>query len=230
MPDTPHLYFIKTAVAIPNPTIIGWNALQSPPPRSGKSAFSCLKKTPKTPLAFGNSSIPKVGWSTLSRTLTCSSRSFANGEWALVVANIAVIGIDTPGLHHLTGNRRRTREEGGRIRVLYILPEMTGSRFVKTLEQARLPYVTRPFHFHDFLEKVSDLLFEVNAIAAPLRQVSYEFGGVRKKKQEAKRASTMFASRSDYSYSEEEVAEYEKQESAAGKRHKPRTNLGDPNK
>jgi DNA-binding response OmpR family regulator len=152
-----------------------------------------------------------------------------NGEWALVVANIAVIGTDTPAFLTLQELAAVPSDEGGRMRVLYILPEMTGSKFVKTLEQARLPYVTRPFHFHDFLEKVSDLLFEVNAIATPLRQVSYEFGGVRKKKQEAKRASTMFASRSDYSYTEEEVAEYEKQESAAGKRHKPRTNLGDPN-
>ena len=44
---------------------------------------------------------------------------------------------------------------------------MTGSTYVKTLEKAHLPYVTRPFHFHDFLEKVSDLLFEVHAIAMP---------------------------------------------------------------
>ena len=153
-----------------------------------------------------------------------------NGEWALVVANIAVIGTDTPAFVTLQELAAVPGEEGGRMRVLYILPEMTGSKYVKALEQARLPYVTRPFHFHDFLEKVSDLLFEVNAIAAPLRQVSYEFGGVRKKKQEAKRSSSMFAARSDYSYSEEEVAEYEKQESASGKRHKPRTNLGDPNK
>ncbi|MEQ1474246.1 MAG: hypothetical protein ABLQ96_10505 [Candidatus Acidiferrum sp.] len=153
-----------------------------------------------------------------------------NGEWALVVANIAVIGTDTPAFVTLQELAAVPGEEGGRMRVLYILPEMTGSKYVKALEQARLPYVTRPFHFHDFLEKVSDLLFEVNAIAAPLRQVSYEFGGVRKKKQEAKRSSSMFAARSDYSYSEEEVAEYEKQESASSKRHKPRTNLGDPNK
>jgi DNA-binding response OmpR family regulator len=153
-----------------------------------------------------------------------------SGEWALVVANIAVIGTDSPAFFTLREIAAVPAEDGGRMRVLYILPEMTGSKYVKVLEQARLPYVTRPFHFHDFLEKVSDLLFEVNAISAPLRQVSYEFGGVRKKKQEAKRASSMFASRADYSYTEEEVAAYEKQESDSSKRHKPRTNLGDPNK
>ena len=153
-----------------------------------------------------------------------------NGEWALVVANIAVLGTDSAAFITLNELAAVPGDDGGRIRVLYILPEMTGSKYVKTLEQARLPYVARPFHFHDFLEKVSDLLFEVHAIAVPLRQVSYEFGGVRKKKLEASRANSMFASRGDFSYTEEEVAEYERQESASGKRHKPRTNLGDPNK
>jgi DNA-binding response OmpR family regulator len=152
-----------------------------------------------------------------------------SGEWALVVANIAVIGTDSAAFLTLRELAAVPGDEGGRVRVLYILPEMTGSRYLKTLERAHLPFVTRPFHFHDFLEKVSDLLFEVNAIAVPLRQVSYEFGGVRKKKLEAKRISSMFASRDAYSYTEEEVLEYERQESASGKRHKPRTNLGDPN-
>lgn len=153
-----------------------------------------------------------------------------NGEWALVVANVAVTGTESAAFLTLRELAAVAPEEGGRIRVLYIVPEMTGSAYVKTLEKAHLPYVTRPFHFHDFLEKVSDLLFEVHAIAVPLRQVSYEFGGVRKKKLEASRANSMFASRGDFTYTEEEVAEYERQESASTKRHKPRTNLGDPNK
>jgi DNA-binding response OmpR family regulator len=152
-----------------------------------------------------------------------------SGEWSLVVANIAVIGTGTAAFATLNELAAVPGDEGGRVRVLYILPELTGSKYMKMLEQAKLPYVTRPFHFHDFLEKVSDLLFEVHAIAVPLRQVSYEFGGVRKQKQEAKKVSSMFASRDAYSYSEEEVAEYERQE-GAGKKNKPRTNLGDPNR
>ena len=42
----------------------------------------------------------------------------------------------------------------------------------------------------------------------------------------------MFASRDSYSYSEEEMAEYERQESESSrsKRNKPLTNLGDPNR
>jgi DNA-binding response OmpR family regulator len=154
----------------------------------------------------------------------------SSGEWALVVANVAVTGTDGAAFSTLRELAAVDAEEGGRVRVLYIVPEMTGSKYVKALERAHLPYVTRPFHFHDFLEKVSDLLFEVHAIAVPLRQVSYELGTVRKKKMDASRTNTMFAARDAYSYSEEEVAEYERQEASAGKKSKPRTNLGDPNK
>jgi len=42
----------------------------------------------------------------------------------------------------------------------------------------------------------------------------------------------MFASRDSFSYTEEEIAEYEREESEASKsrRNKPRTNLGYPNR
>ncbi len=154
----------------------------------------------------------------------------SSGDWALVVANVAVTGTHGAAFSTLRELASVEADEGGRIRVLYILPEMSGSKYVKLLEKAHLPYVARPFHFHDFLEKVSDLLFEIHAIAAPIRQVSYELGSVRKRQEEAKRTNSMFAARDAYSYSEEEVAEYERQELAASQRPKPRTNLGDPNR
>ena len=83
---------------------------------------------------------------------------------------------------------------------------------------------------HDFLEKVSELLVEVKAIEGPLRMTRHEFGQARKKKKEASRTTSMFASRDSYSYSEEEIAEYEREEaqSSANRRIKPRTNLGNP--
>ena len=89
----------------------------------------------------------------------------------------------------------------------------------------------RPYHLHDFLEKVSDLLVEVKAIEGPIRQVRHEFGALRKKKKQTGRSSSMFASRDSFSYTDEELAEYEKQEGEASKsrRNKPRVNLGDPN-
>jgi DNA-binding response OmpR family regulator len=154
------------------------------------------------------------------------------GEWSLVIANITLLGLDSPGYLTLRELAGVPAEEGGRVRALFLVPEMAGSQFVGVLEKARLPYVVRPYHLHDFLEKVSDLLVEVNAIEAPLRQVRYEFGGLRKKKREASRTTSMFASRDEYSYTEEELAEYEKQESenSRSKRNKPLTNLGDPNR
>jgi DNA-binding response OmpR family regulator len=149
-------------------------------------------------------------------------------EWSLVIANIALTGVGTPPFVTLRELASVSAEDGGRIRVLFLVPQLTGSQYVSALEGAKLPYVVRPYHLHDFLEKVSDLLVEVKAIEAPLRQVRYEFGGLRKKKKQAGRSNSMFASRDSYGYTDEELAEYEKQEaeSSKTKRIKPRTNLG----
>jgi DNA-binding response OmpR family regulator len=151
-------------------------------------------------------------------------------EYSLLIANIALIGLDSPTFHVLKELGGVSAEDGGKIRTLFVIPELNGSQFIGHLEAARLPYVLRPFHLHDFLEKVSDLLVEVKAIAAPLRMTRYEFGEARKKKKQASRTTSMFASRDSYSYTEEEIAEYEKAESESSRlrRNKPRTNLGDP--
>jgi len=145
-----------------------------------------------------------------------------SGEWSLVVANIALAGIDSPLFMMLKELASVPPTEGGRVRVMYVVPEMTGGQYVNALETAKLPYVVRPYHLHDFLERVSDLLVEVKAIEAPIRQVRHEFGGARKKKKDAARSNSMFAARDGYSsYTEEELAAYEK-----SRRNKPRTNLG----
>jgi DNA-binding response OmpR family regulator len=151
-------------------------------------------------------------------------------DYSLLIANIALIGLDSPTFHVLKELGGVSAEDGGRIRTLFVIPELNGSQFIGHLEAVRLPYVLRPFHLHDFLEKVSDLLVEVKAIAAPLRMTRYEFGEARKKKKQASRTTSMFASRDSYSYTEEEIAEYEKAESESSRlrRNKPRTNLGDP--
>src|ERR1700740_1835584 len=151
-------------------------------------------------------------------------------EYSLVIANIAVVGLETPTFHVLRELSSVAAEEGGRFRVLFVVPEMAGGQYVGALEAEKVQYAVRPFHLHDFLEKVSDLLVEVKAIEAPLRMTRYEFGEARKKKKEASRTTSMFASRDTYVYTEEELAEYERQEAEATKnrRFKPRTNLGDP--
>jgi DNA-binding response OmpR family regulator len=151
-----------------------------------------------------------------------------SGEWSLVIANVALAGLDTPVFTTLRELSTVSYDDGGRIRVLYLVPELMGSQYVGALELARAPYVVRPFHLHDFLEKVSDLLVEVRAIEGPIRQVRHEFGALRKKKKQSGRSNSMFASRDAYSYSDEELAEYERQESEASKsnRIKTRSDLG----
>jgi DNA-binding response OmpR family regulator len=153
------------------------------------------------------------------------------GEWSLVIANVAMTGIEGPAFVTLRELASVPLDDGGRVRVLFLIPELASGQYVVQLEAARLPYVLRPYHLHDFLEKVSDLLVEVKAIEGPIRQVRHEFGALRKKKKQAGRSNSMFASRDSFSYTDEELAEYEKQEGEASKsrRNKPRVNLGDPN-
>lgn len=171
------------------------------------------------------------GWRVrLVQDLPMLHAELKTAEYSLLIANIVMIGLDSATFHVLKELASVGPDEGGRLRVLYVVPEMTGAQYVTPLEEARLPYAVRPFHLHDFLEKVSDLLVEVKAIEGPLRMTRYEFGEARKKKKEASRTTSMFASRDSYVYTEEELAEYEKQEAEASKnrRFKPRTNLGDP--
>jgi len=154
------------------------------------------------------------------------------GEWSLVIANAALTGVEGPAFVTLQELASVPTDDGGRVRVLYIIPELSSTQYVAHLELARLPYVVRPYHLHDFLEKVSDLLVEVKAIEAPIRQVRREFGALRKKKKQSGRSTSMFASRDSFSYTDEELAEYERQEEEANKtkRNKPRINLGDPHR
>jgi DNA-binding response OmpR family regulator len=162
-----------------------------------------------------------------SRLLLTALKS---GEWSLVVLNVELFDLESPAFVILKELHAVSPEEGGRLRVLCLAPEMADNQLINTLETSRLPYVTRPYNLHELLEKVSDLLVEVKAINAPIRQVRYEFGGLRKKKKEAARSTSMFASRESYSYSDEELAEYERQEGEAAKsRRKPSRNLGNPN-
>lgn len=152
------------------------------------------------------------------------------GEWSLVIANVTLTGTESPLFITLRELTNVPAEEGGRLRALYLVPEANGEQYAAALERNKLPYVLRPFHLHDFLEKVSDLLVEIKAIEAPLRQVRYEFGELQKKKKRAaKHKNSMFASRDSYSYTEEEIAEYERAEGEALRsKRKTRINLGDP--
>jgi DNA-binding response OmpR family regulator len=153
-----------------------------------------------------------------------------SADWSLVVANAAAIDLDSPAFFTLREIASVPQENGGRIRALFVIPETSERQFTGPIEAARLPYVVRPYHLHDFLEKVSDLLVEIKVIEAPIRLVRREFGALRKKKKQGTHSNSMFASRDTFSYTEEEIAEYEREEAEASKnkRNKPRVNLGDP--
>ena len=86
----------------------------------------------------------------------------------------------------------------------------------------------KPFTFHDLLERVSDLLMETEAIGAPLRKVKQE--GITSDRRSRRRGrdagredgrnTGMFSNHEDYQWSEEELAEYERQETEAQKKKK----------
>jgi len=152
-----------------------------------------------------------------------------SADWSLVVANAAAIDLDSPAFFTLREIASVPQESGGRIRALLIIPETAERQLTGQIEASRLPYVVRPYHLHDFLEKISDLLVEIKVIDAPIRLVRREFGAIRKKKKQAGR-NTMFAARDTFSYTEEEIAEYEAEEAAEASKNKRKTriNLGDP--
>ena len=152
-----------------------------------------------------------------------------SADWSLVVANAAAIDLESPAFITLREIATVPQDAGGRIRALFVIPETAERQFIGAIEAARLPYVVRPYHLHDFLEKVSDLLVEIKVIEAPIRLVRREFGALRKKKRQAARTNSMFASRDTFSYTEEEIAEYEREEAQSSKsKRKTRVNLGDP--
>jgi hypothetical protein len=118
-----------------------------------------------------------------------------------------------------------------KARVLFLVPEADATKTRPTLEKERLPYVLKPFHFHDLLEKVSDLLMETDALSTPIRRVRHDASASERKRKERRegresdhrqnqRDTSMFAKRDEYVMTEEEIAEYEKAESEEQKRRK----------
>ncbi len=168
----------------------------------------------------------------------------ASGKWTLVIVNVAITGVAGPVFSTLKELALApAATEAGRIRarVLFLVPEMAGPETQAVLEQERLPYVLKPFHLHDFLDKVSDLLLETNAISAPIRRIRYglaeeRFAAAQQRRTEAdgrpaqtRRETAMFSSRRDYLMTEEEIAEFEKQEKEESKKkQKARKELGRP--
>jgi DNA-binding response OmpR family regulator len=154
----------------------------------------------------------------------------ARGKARLVIANVAMAGLAGPVFEMLRELALATAAEGARapVRVLFLVPAGAASETQPILERAGLPYLLKPYHLHDFLEKVSDLLLEGNAIDAPLRNIQFEFRAAprplgRHGTRLGGRRNEMFAAREDYMMTEEEMLEYERQEAEEKERKKKKT-------
>ena len=154
--------------------------------------------------------------------------ALAKGDWTLVIANLAVIGLSSTLFITLKELALAPAVEDGkgRLRVLFLLPENMGPEAQLMLEGNHLPYVLRPFNLQDVLDKVSDLLIEREAIPAPIRRVRFEGAASSRvsrplhEQRSHDRGQGMFAKHSDYTMTEEEIAEYEKQEKEEESRRK----------
>jgi DNA-binding response OmpR family regulator len=153
----------------------------------------------------------------------------ATGAWSLAIVNVTLLDLRGPlfatlkalalaELPALSGGVEEAPRK--RIRVLFLVP-LNGAKGVQAvLEREELPYSLKPYHLHDFLEKISELLVEAGAIAEPIRRDFFD----TKKRLRGRRVShdrnrgAMFASREDYQMSEEEMAEFERQEEADRKK------------
>lgn len=190
-------------------------------------------------------------------------RELATGEWKLVIVNVALTDLRGPVfaiLRELALAEPQTpvekspetqaapaEEPNGNgqgngasptppksLRALFLVPTLAAKDVQPILEREGLPYLLKPYHLHDFLEKVSELLLEAGAIEDPIRSMS-DFLGAKKRGrvQRAARNSrrgAMFASREDYQMTEEEMVEWERQEEEERKKRekeqKAREHLG----
>ncbi|HEX4002601.1 MAG TPA: hypothetical protein VHX36_08120 [Candidatus Acidoferrales bacterium] len=153
----------------------------------------------------------------------------ATGMWNLAIVNVALADPGGPLfaiLKELAQAQAQEvpapAEDGSiaeprkRIRVLFLVPLLMAKDIHPVLEREALPHSPKPYHLHDFLERVSELLLESGAIAEPIRGVGgFSERKIRRREQRFGRgtaAGAMFASRDDYHMSEEEMSEYERQE------------------
>jgi CheY-like chemotaxis protein len=147
----------------------------------------------------------------------------ANGSWNLAIVNTALT--DTRGplfciLKELSQTDTATQPDGETprtaFRALFLVPAAVARQVQPMLEREGLPYSLKPYHLNDFLEKVSELLVEAGAIAEPIRSIG-GFGARKSRRRDLRfsregRRGTMFASREDYQMTEEEMAEFDRQE------------------
>ncbi len=166
------------------------------------------------------------GWNVrIVPTASHALSELASGAWNLAIVNTALIDLGGPLfalLRDLSEAELTADAEGElstlqrRFRVLFLVPMTEAATAQPILEREALPYSLKPYHLHDFLEKVSELLVESGAVEESLRGIgNFATTSTRKRARGAARNArrgTMFASREDYQMTEEEIAEFERQE------------------
>jgi DNA-binding response OmpR family regulator len=148
----------------------------------------------------------------------------ATGSWNLVIADVAIASPQSAlfaTLAELSRADEQSRDTtpdqpSKRIRALFLVPPVALKTVQPCLEREGLPYSIKPYHLNDFLERVSELLVEAGAITEPIRAIG-GFAANRRRPRDPRRQSdgrrtAMFASREDYHMTEEEMAEFERQE------------------
>ena len=153
----------------------------------------------------------------------------ATGTWNLAIVNVALADPAGPLFAILRELAQAQSEPGAaiamdgsngtprkRIRVLFLVPLLMAKEVQPILEREGLPHSPKPYHLHDFLERVSELLVESGAITEPIRSIAgFSERKIRRRGERFGRgtqAGAMFASREDYHMTEEEMSEYERQE------------------
>jgi CheY-like chemotaxis protein len=156
----------------------------------------------------------------------------ASGEWSLVIVNVGLTDVSGPlfmilkdlaqGEADAPPGAKIDDSQPRGIRVLFLIPGPMAKTAKPVLERERLPFFTKPYHLHDFLEKVSDLLVATGSIEDPIRSMSdFSFGSrAQKERTESRKtpSNPMFASREDYHMTEEDMLEWERSEAEAKKK------------
>jgi DNA-binding response OmpR family regulator len=165
------------------------------------------------------------GWNVrIVPTASHALAELAVGAWNLAIVNTVLIDLEGPTFAMLRELAQGEAQEGDdqastaqrRFRVLFLVPMSDAKKSQPILEREALPYALKPYHLHEFLEKVGELLVESGAVEESLRGIG-TFSTVATRKRARNRArdsrrGTMFASRDDYQMTEEEMAEFERRE------------------
>lgn len=155
-------------------------------------------------------------------------RELARGRWTLVVVNVALAEIAGPLFNTLKDLAQAEPEDANGqklLSVLFLVPGPAARWAQPVLDREGLSYAMKPLHLHDFLAKISDLLLETGAIPQPIREAVLHSGTREHRLEErgrsrGERSNRMFASRDDYVMTEEELAEFERQEEQSRKRRR----------